>query len=184
MKTTLIAVSVTVLSVGCQQAPLTDFRENAQEVIEDARGRADEWRELSAEELQELWAIEYTSLEVAHADFARADELLNEMGRERWECYHVSGNGQRRVFYFKRNKSNLTAYLTRSHLINNRHRTQHLPCRSVADSSRLNVGHSARLNRLIRRVSFSNSGVSDTVPAVGESPRSPAGIRGAKTRGF
>ena len=112
MKTTLIAVFVTVLSVGCQQAPLTDFRENAQEVIEDARGRADEWRELSAEELQELWAIEYTSLEVAHADFARADELLNEMGRERWECYHVGGNGQRRVFYFKRNKSNLTAYLT------------------------------------------------------------------------
>ena len=112
MKTTLIAVFVTVLSVGCQQAPLTDFRENAQEVIEEARGRADEWRELSAEELQELWAIEYTSLEVAHADFARADELLNEMGRERWECYHVSGNGQRRVFYFKRNESNLTAYLT------------------------------------------------------------------------
>ena len=54
MKTTLIAVFVTVLSVGCQQAPLIDFRENAQEVIEEARGRADEWRELSAEELQEL----------------------------------------------------------------------------------------------------------------------------------
>ncbi len=112
MKTTLIAVFVTVLSVGCQQAPLTDFRENAQEVIEDARGRADEWRELSAEELQELWAIEYTSLEVARSDLARVDDLLNELGRERWECYHVSENERGRVFYFKRNKSTLTAHLT------------------------------------------------------------------------
>ncbi len=112
MRTMLIAVFVTALSVGCQQAPLTDFREDAQEVIEGARERADEWRQLSAEELQELWAIEYTSREVAHADLARADELLTEMGRERWDCYHVSENEQERIFYFKRNKSNLTAYLT------------------------------------------------------------------------
>ncbi len=69
-------------------------------------------RELSAEELQELWAIEYTSLEVAHSDLAGVDDLLNEMGRERWDCYHVGENGQGRVFYFKRNKSNATAYLT------------------------------------------------------------------------
>ena len=46
-------------------------------------------RELSAE-LQTLWAIECTSLEVAHADLGNVDERLNAMGRERWECYHVS----------------------------------------------------------------------------------------------
>ncbi len=97
MRTILIAVFVTALSVGCQRAPLTDLRGDAQEVIEGARIRADELRQLSAEELQELWAIEYTSLEVAHSDLARVDELLNELGR---------------VFYFKRNKSTLTAHLT------------------------------------------------------------------------
>ena len=112
MRTTLIVVFVTALSVGCQQTPLTDFRGDAQKVVEGARVRADEWRELSAEELQELWAIEYTSLEVAHSDLAGVDDLLNELGRERWECYHVSENGHGRVFYFKRNKSNATAYLT------------------------------------------------------------------------
>ncbi len=112
MRTMLIAVFMTALSVGCQPAPLTDLREDAQEVIEGARTRADELRELSAEELQELWAIEYKSLEVAQSDLAGVDDLLNEMGRERWECYHVSENGQGRVFYFKRNKSNATAYLT------------------------------------------------------------------------
>ena len=112
MRTILVAVFVTALSVGCQPAPLTDLREDAQEVIEGARIRADELRQLSAEELQELWAIEYTSLEVAHSDLARVDELLNELGRERWECYHVSEDERGRVFYFKRNKSTLTAHLT------------------------------------------------------------------------
>ncbi len=112
MRTMLIAVFVTALSVGCQQDPLTDLRGDAQEVIEGARSRAGELKELSTEELQELWAIEYTSRELAHSDLARVDELLNEMGRERWECYHVSESGQGRVFYLKRNKSNATAYLT------------------------------------------------------------------------
>ena len=36
---------------------------------------------------------------------------VNELGQERWECYHVSDNGQGRTFYFKRNRSNVTAYL-------------------------------------------------------------------------
>ena len=58
-----------------------------------------------------MWAIEYTSLEVAHADLAGVDELLNEMGQERWDCYHVSDSEQGRVFYFKRNKTNTATYL-------------------------------------------------------------------------
>ena len=69
-------------------------------------------RELSAEELQELWAIEYTSLEVAQADLGRVDEMLNEIGQERWDCYHVGDSEQGRVFYFKRNKTNAATYLT------------------------------------------------------------------------
>lgn len=112
MKTTLITAIVATLSVGCQEAPVRDVRENAQELIESARTRAGELRELSAEELRELWAIEYTSLEVAQADLSRVDELLNEMGQERWDCYHVGETGQGRVFYFKRTKTNAATYLT------------------------------------------------------------------------
>ena len=104
MRTTLITVVVATLSVGCQGAQVPDFRGDAQEVIEGARTRAGELRKLSAEELRELWAIEYTSLEVAQADLSRVDELLNEMGQDRWDCYHVAVSGQERVFYFKRNK--------------------------------------------------------------------------------
>ena len=118
MRTTLITVFVATLSVGCQEAKVRDIRENAQELIESARTRAvellrgGESRELSAEELREFWAIEYTSLEVAQADLSQVDELLNEMGQDRWDCYHVGESGQGRVFYFKRNKTNAAAYLT------------------------------------------------------------------------
>ena len=69
-------------------------------------------RELSAAELQDLWAIEYTSLEVTNADLEDVDERLNEMGRGRWECYHVGVHEQGQVFYFKRRTSNAVAYLT------------------------------------------------------------------------
>ena len=77
MRTTLIALLVTLLSIGCQQAPLPDLRGQAQEAIEGARTRAEELRELSEEELQALWAIEYTSLHVSPADLAQVDEQLN-----------------------------------------------------------------------------------------------------------
>ena len=112
MRKILVAVVAATLSVGCQGVQVPDFRGGAEEVIEDARTRAGDLRELSAEELREFWAIEYTSLEVAQTDLSRVDELLNEMGQDRWDCYHVGESGQRRVFYFKRNKTNAAAYLT------------------------------------------------------------------------
>ena len=103
---------VLVISVGCQAVPLNDLREGAQDVIEGARTKAQELGELSAEELQEMWAIEYRTLEVTSADFAALDEQLNALGQERWECYHVSEDGRTKVFYFKRRKSNAIANVT------------------------------------------------------------------------
>ena len=61
---------------------------------------------------KEIWAIEYKTLKVTHADVAALDEQLNALGEERWECYHVSEDGQGKIFYFKRRKSNAIANLT------------------------------------------------------------------------
>jgi len=91
---------------------LNDLKGGAQEAIEDARTKAKELRELSAEELQEIWAIEYKTIKVTHSDLAAMDEQLNELGQERWDCYHVSEDAEGKVFYFKRGKSNAIAYLT------------------------------------------------------------------------
>ncbi len=113
MRAILISVCLLIaISVGCQEAPLNDLKGGAQEAIEDARTKAKELRELSAEELQEIWAIEYKTIRVTHSDLATLDEQLNELGQERWDCYHVSEDGEGRVFYFKRGKSNTIAYLT------------------------------------------------------------------------
>ena len=112
MRIILIAVSLAMLSAGCWQDPLAEFREGAQRILDNARTRTNDVRELSAAELQALWAIEYTSLEVAHADLGDVDERLDALGRERWECYHVSEHAQGRIFYFKRRTSNAIASLT------------------------------------------------------------------------
>ena len=114
MRIILIVVSLAMPSAGCRQDPLAELRQGAQGILDDARTRANDVRELSATEIQALWAIEYTSLEVVlvHADLGDMDERLNAMGRERWECYHVSEHEQGRVFYFKRRTSNAVAYLT------------------------------------------------------------------------
>ncbi len=113
MRVILISVCLLIaISVGCQEAPLNDLKGGAQEAIEDARTKAKELRELSAEELQEIWAIEYKTIRVTHSDLATLDEQLDELGQERWDCYHVSEDGEGKVFYFKRGKSNAIAYLT------------------------------------------------------------------------
>ncbi len=113
MRGILISVCFLIaISVGCQEAPLKDLKEGAQEAIEDAQTKAKELRELSAEELQEIWAIEYKTIKVTHSDLAAMDEQLNELGQERWDCYYVSEDAEGKVFYFKRRKSNAIAYLT------------------------------------------------------------------------
>jgi len=113
MRAILISVCLLIaISVGCQEAPLNDLKGGAQEAIEDARTKAKELQELSAKELQEIWAIEYKTIRVRHSDLATLDEQLNELGRERWDCYHVSEDGEGKVFYFKRGKSHAIAYLT------------------------------------------------------------------------
>ena len=113
MRAILISVCLLIaISVGCQEAPLNDLKEGAQEAIEDAQAKAKELRELSAKELQEIWAIEYKTIKVTHSDLAAMDEQLNELGQERWDCYHVSEDAEGKVFYFKRGKSNAIAYLT------------------------------------------------------------------------
>ena len=103
---------LTAISVACQKAPLDDLKEGAQEAIEEARAKARELQGLSQEELQTIWAIEYKTVEVAHSELAALDAKLNKLGQERWDCYHVTGDGQRQIFFFKRRKSKAIDHLT------------------------------------------------------------------------
>ena len=98
---------------GCLGAAVDDFRDDARGVIDQARGRAEVVAQLSAEELRELWAIEYRTLVVPKRDLGDVDEFLNELGRDRWECYHVSDDLDATTFYLQRRASNAIPTLTR-----------------------------------------------------------------------
>ena len=100
------------IPVACKETPLNDLKKGAQEAMEDAKVKAREWRELSEEELQNIWAIEYKTIKVTDSDLTELDEKLNELGKERWDCYHVSEEREGKVFYLKRRKSNAVRYLT------------------------------------------------------------------------
>ncbi len=100
------------IPVACKETPLNDLKKGAQEAMEDAKVKAREWRELSEEELQKIWAMEYKTIKVTHSDLTELDEKLNELGKERWDCYHVSEDREGKVFYLKRRKSNAVRYLT------------------------------------------------------------------------
>lgn len=99
------------MSAACQ-LQLDDFQDDAQDAIDDVRAQAIELGELSAEELRDLWAMEYKTIEMTTSDLESLDERLNALGQDRWEAYHVSEDGEHRVFYFQRRKSKAIAYLT------------------------------------------------------------------------
>ena len=100
------------IPIACKEAPLNDLKKGAQEAIENAKVKAREWQELSEEELQRIWAIEYKTIKVAHSDLTELEEKLNKLGKERWDCYHVSEDREGKVLYLKRRKTNAARYLT------------------------------------------------------------------------
>lgn len=97
---------------ACGEAQLSELEKEAKEVIKEVRTRANELRELSDEEIRKIWAIEYRTIQVDYSDLTVLDEKLNELGKDRWDCYHVSENRQGRVFYLKRRESNALRYMT------------------------------------------------------------------------
>ena len=113
MRTGLISMcAVLVVLAGCREAALDDLRGDAQDVLDEARSRAQTIGELSADEIGELWAIEYRTLLVPRADLGTLDEQLNALGQERWECYHVNEEPEGTRFYFKRPTSTAISNLT------------------------------------------------------------------------
>ena len=158
-------VLLTTMCAACQ-VQLDDLQDDAQDALEEVRTRAIELGELSAEELRDLWAMEYKTVEMTTADLDSLDERLNALaargespaafdrrciapgcvahrsntpgmlplrtlaaarftalgatrhfhhgllGKDRWEAYHVSEDGERQVFFFQRRKSKAIAYLT------------------------------------------------------------------------
>jgi hypothetical protein len=91
---------------------LSDLEKEVKEAVVEARMKAREFGPLSEEELQKNWAIEYRTIQVTQTELAVLNEKLNKLGTKRWGGYHVSEDGQGRVFYLKRRESNALRYIT------------------------------------------------------------------------
>ena len=86
-------------------AAVSDF--SAEELLQLIEERRETAVEFSAEQLRDLSAIQYRTLVVAPEELGDVDAMLNEFGRDRWECYHVSDGPGGTTFYFQRRASNL-----------------------------------------------------------------------------
>ena len=99
------------LSAACEEAQLSDFKEEAREVVEEAKSTAKELGELSEEEIQKIWAVEYKTIRIEATDLAALDAKLNALGQERWECYHVAEEGQERILFLRRRAATAFRYI-------------------------------------------------------------------------
>ncbi len=56
--------------------------------------------------------MEYRSVFVPDSDLGTVDAQLNALGRDRWECYHVSDDRGGKTFFLKRRTSTTLANTT------------------------------------------------------------------------
>ena len=71
-------VLLTMMCSACE-VQFDDLQDDAQDALEEVRTRAIELGELSAEELRDLWAMEYKTVEMTTADLDSLDARLNAL---------------------------------------------------------------------------------------------------------
>jgi hypothetical protein len=64
-------------------------------------GSATEWL---SDDIRNMGAFEYKVITLDGRDPARVEKQLNELGQQRWECFHVTGEGEQMVFYLKKDR--------------------------------------------------------------------------------
>ena len=114
-KTMMCTFLLIGISSACNQGAmdsLDDLKREAHETIKHAERKGEELQELSEAEIENLWAIEYTTIPVTDCDPEALDQKLNELGKQRWDCYHVSENENGKTLYFKRRRSKAIRYLS------------------------------------------------------------------------
>jgi hypothetical protein len=106
-KQAILGISALLLALapGCEQMqePVREAREGLEERVEALGPELDELRARVDAEVRKLKAVEYR-VETVPAT-AMPDQVaarLNELGAERWDCFHVETLGLDRILYLKR----------------------------------------------------------------------------------
>jgi hypothetical protein len=79
-------------------------KEKYTETFEDGKKLTEESKAWLAKDLENIGDWEYKVVSYGTKDFKALEKDLNELGKERWQCFWVEAAGKEKVFYFKRTK--------------------------------------------------------------------------------
>lgn len=88
---TLLTCLVLMLCLGCEARSKQDVRRQLDQVIAELKNQGD----ASIKEVDKLHQLEYTVLSLPADGSAQLIEgALDELGRKRWDCFHVEKSTQ------------------------------------------------------------------------------------------
>ena len=79
-------------------------KEKYTETFEDGKKWTEESKAWLAKDLENIGDWEYKVVSYGPKEFKALENDLNELGKERWQCFWVEPSGKEKVFYFKRTK--------------------------------------------------------------------------------
>ena len=90
-----------------------DLRESMKKTME----QVGEKKEALEEEIRKIGSFEYRIIEINALSPEEIVEILNEAGKERWECFFVEDRGGMKRFYMKRPPSSILKYIPHKELL-------------------------------------------------------------------
>jgi hypothetical protein len=88
--------------------------QSAKEAIDGLKPHQRELEEKAASEAEKLFSFEYHVAEVAKdASPAEIEKILHELGKERWDCFHVEPRKNSLLFLCKRQPKTYLRYIPR-----------------------------------------------------------------------
>ncbi len=72
--------------------------------LEDGKNLTEKSKEWLLKDIENIGDWEYKVVSYGSKDFKALEKDLNELGKERWQCFWVEAAGEEKVFYFKRTK--------------------------------------------------------------------------------
>ena len=72
--------------------------------LDDGKSLTEKSKEWLLKDIENIGDWEYKVVSHGSKDFKALEKDLNELGKERWQCFWVEAAGEEKVFYFKRTK--------------------------------------------------------------------------------
>lgn len=87
-----------------QESYLEEARRLYEELMKGDKDLSEETKRWIKEDLKNIGNWEYKTVLVPHRDIKKTEEKLNELGKERWECFWIEQHKDGLVLFFKKPK--------------------------------------------------------------------------------